>query len=283
MPALNTTIGFEAEFNNNVDALGHRLYAEGLVAQPTMHRWHCDCDICTDYESHGFHLQTDSSCGGEVISRVLRTTDDLDSLTEALQAAAFAVDAEPGTTAGFHVHVKPHRLRSVRYKCLWNYMRWEETLLLLSAGAFAQYRGVNMKFTNEAYVYRDNGYPGERARFAVQDGWDFDDVDWEATFECAEDLDRHCTLNLRGGPGTWEFRLWNSTRAAWRMQMFAGLSSAFVNKDFTTIVADEDSTDTGTLISALDLAGYSRTAEHVTRQVAFLARNDVPVAPTFTR
>ena len=216
MPDHHVTFGFEAEFSNNVDRLTAYLADAGLSRARNMHAYHCDCDCC-DFEDGGvFRSQRDSTCGGEVISQVFDSTPggwvEAREAMQGLENAALVADAEPGMSAGFHVHVEAPRSYDVRVQMLWEFVRWESPLSFLGQGRWASMRRQNQSLC---------GLYGEDLA-----------MDPEELYDTHHLADRHSNLNLHTNHGTVEFRLWNSTRAAWRMGLFAGLSVAFTDPAF---------------------------------------------------
>ena len=91
--------------------------------------------------------------------------------------------------------------------------------------------------------------------------------------------DRHTNLNVGARRAvTWEFRLWNSTRAAWRMEMYCEMSKAFMDPDFIAVLATLDppqrfrrvSAGLNLLAEAADRSGYATLPEHILRQAYYL-------------
>jgi hypothetical protein len=259
------TFGYEAEFQTNAPQAYAALHERGMTPNRDMHRWHCDCSGCSyGSDNYPFRGQTDSSCSGEVISSInridgdtfdmaeayIRTSDGNVSAREAFEAiqdAAVEYDAEPGTHSGFHVHVGVGHLdEEKKVKAVHNLCRWEELLYELAAGSLPQgLRSENTRYQQEHLISAQNQM--DQAGSAnipyaeIRDGWVVDTRDGyrhrEAPepqelsvhlYQIAQRADRHSSLNLRTTHGTWEFRLWNSTRSAWRMEMFCGLSMAMV-------------------------------------------------------
>lgn len=252
-----TTFGFEAEFHDNVAPLMAGLHARGLTATDEMHSYHCRCEMC-DFETGGvFRGQHDSSCGGEVISHVF-STDNMDEAVSAmtsLQAVAVDVDAEPSLAAGFHVHIGNAEFGRDRYAladAMWAYLRWEGWLGTVASGRWPEVRGFNV--SNRSILSGCGAYEAGEAGWGSDEwgesGFTFNGPDCiqqaEEEFSDAGlaqvkrfayhwiggDEERHLWLNLQTrNRKTWEFRLWNSTRVAWRMELFSRLSALFLNKD----------------------------------------------------
>lgn len=231
---------------------------------------------------------------------------------DALQEAAIAVDAEPSYDAGFHVHVNVNGLRlDRRSDMLWQFVRWEPTLTYIAAGRFPEQRRNNAAIRRvlascaadffsvrnacpDAPWYQATGYPQPAI---APDLVDFLAIEKALTDEELDELkrdlldihydnDRHTNLNIATRHGTWEFRLWNSTRSSWRMDLFTLLSDAWVNQEFIRCLAVELPTgdvavDARTLQVCLDLAGELAAAALLDRQLAYLERTggtDAPLA-----
>lgn len=262
------TFGFEAEFQTNVEALIGGLTSRGrdlgipLAGQHHMHNYHCDCDDICDFGSgYIFRAQTDSSCGGEVISHIFNSGDMSEAIEamHALQEVAVEVDAEPSLNAGFHVHVgKPTSWRD-RHNGFAAFLRYEDVLTNLAAGRFCHMREFNYSLRGALYgavsvydladttgiavdVLTNNLYSGcfnvdyllalnasTRGEVIAQ------------FYERAFHMDRHSNLAINTASGvTWEYRLWNSTRSAWRMEMFCRLSLLMADHEAQRLLLDLD-------------------------------------------
>ena len=198
--------GFEAEFNTDITPLVVPLYNGGFATTTEVHPWHCHCDTCDFRRIRAFHFQTDSSCGGEVITRIFDSTGAaFTDACYALQKAAVDHDVEPGQRAGFHVHVETaHVPAHLRILAFGNFRRWEGTLMGIGGGVVTTNRGFNQSLANELC--------------------EFDMHSDSEAFDYHYDNDRHSNLCVSTEHGTWEFRLWNSTRSAWRMRLYVQLS-----------------------------------------------------------
>lgn len=237
------------------------------------HSYHCDCSDC-DFDSEwDYRIQRDSSCGGEVISGVMHygydddNTDRWTTAMNTLENLSVDVDAEPGLRAGFHVHVgSPPATTKHCAETYWAYLRWEDVLGdLTAAGRFNAIREFNHRIRDDLRWW--NGYDGatganhlpQSAPWVEDPECSFMDPLWVEehgfTDEAARSsimvsawrygtcLDRHGWLNLRTrGQHTWEFRMFNSTRAAWRMEMYARTALLMVHgpavEDLLTITPD---------------------------------------------
>lgn len=233
-----TTFGFEFEVATEAAALTRHLYDLGHTGDADMHRWHCDCDGCQLDSGNLFRAQTDSSCSGELITEVLHHSPDdhryMPDVFDILQAAALEVDAEPGLTAGMHVHVGIGHLSGVQLRsALWAYMRYESVLCALAAGRWERQRenneSVRQLCSYPLHQFADEATNATSAMLHIEEHNDDLSRIQRDILDEHQAHDRHSNLNLSTNHGTWEFRLWNSTRSAWRMEMFTRLSVAMVD------------------------------------------------------
>ena len=304
-----TTYGFEAEFTTGARALIATLHREGWSSMDTLHDWHCiqrrgPCDHCAfdGPNRDGYRGQTDSSCDGEIISPVFGR-DDHDSpddffleATNALQEAAVEVDAEPGQTAGMHVHVKPDDPGTF-FQLTWEFVRWEEVLKVLAAGPFPSHRdGMNQNVATHAQTWwemygRDQTGHGTPSLAQAMQGFATgnapDPLVMRRLYQHINEADRHANLNFSETHGTAEFRIWNSSRTAWRMRLYAGVTRLFATPEFLDAVSrvelDGDSdryrfipnveANLPKLIEVID-AHDSAVAELVVRQQEFQSRGE---------
>lgn len=244
-----TTFGFEAEFHGNVDPLIAKLHDKGLAGSPQMHGYHCSCESCAWDSRYVFRAQTDSSCGGEVISTVFDFEDDMDEAIEAmhaLQEAAVEVDAEPSLLCGFHVHVSKPRSAAARYDAFLAYLAWENVLgSFVAVGRFPGVREFNYQLGPSVLPHVDiSTFEDEYGEVApprlmleplrlLESGDSTFVREVKKAWYCyAFNLDRHSWLSLNTSTEeTWEFRLYNATRSAWRMEMYVRLSVLMVNRE----------------------------------------------------
>lgn len=238
MPDLteqDLTFGFEAEFADNAEPLARRLYTAGLMQTERLHSYHCDCERCEITNGYELRAQQDSSCAGEIISAVF-TTQDLQRFAEVceeIQTAAFDVDAVPGSCAGFHVHVgggpSPTDVAA-------GFVLAEAALMdAVSPGALRNQRDFNQSsalamLSHYNRIISDYGLERaeEQTRNAINAAWT---------------TDRHSNLWHSGRYGTNEFRLWNSTASAWRMEMFVRCSLAMSTPLFLEGTTEEVTAD----------------------------------------
>lgn len=294
MPRL-ATFGFEAEFAANAASVISLLHERGYAGTDTLHGYHCDCEHCEFRNGTAFRGQTDSSCSGEIISDVFGLSDasyadyndyeDYESyyppgLMQRLCEAAVECDAEPGLNSGFHVHVGLDGLSSTnRAESLWQFIRWEPVLARIGGGRWQDQRdGMNSTVrTCVSGVWRD--YTNTSLSDSNLRSHDVDEQLKLSLLIQQECADRHSNLNIsaRRAP-TWEFRLWNSTRSAWRMEMFCGLSIAWMDPGVMSALSElphpirrhSPSEGCDSIATALTEGGHDRTAQLVIRQAAYL-------------
>lgn len=287
MPRL-TTFGFEAEFHQNANAAIAELHALGLAGAPRLHSYHCDCEYCAFGGEWAFRGQTDSSCSGEVISDIANTPREGLAWMKALEAVAIDVDAEPGFNSGFHVHVGHQDLDySDRAESLWQFIRWEHVLERVAGGRWETQRSGQNRTVRSCLSGLFADVTDRPLNIGSLIGVELNDDDMDIDLprfkrnllETHMESDRHSNLNIgnRRHP-TWEYRLWNSTRVAWRMELFTGLSVALIDPAVASNLAEltppmrmrSQSSGLSDIALACDDAGHSRTAELVTRQAAYL-------------
>lgn len=209
--------GFECELASGaVDAL-NILADKGLARDRRLHSYHCHCEQC-DYNSRwAIRGQQDCTADGELITKILTYDSDeanntIAELANALQVAR----AGTGTGVGFHVHVgredmdQPARLRLYRM-----FLRYQTDLDELASTSFSRVRDYNTPLSLGRWHNDDNhmGMPDHPV-------WANDET------EASDHVAGGWLVQKRN---TFEFRLWNSTRAEWRMHLAVGVSVAMVN------------------------------------------------------
>jgi hypothetical protein len=296
----------EAEFETGAASVIALLHERGFAGDGELHGYHCDCPTCYD-RNIPFRGQTDSTCSGEIISSVFSydgaTYDNgydnisarrPDGIFDALQAAAVDADAEPGMHAGVHVHVgASHMDIEHRQDALWAFARVEPMLMHLAHGRFTSHRTMNHSVRDLLYDSlrrparrRDPGVSTTGSAIAAlenDDGHDDEGYNLLAAKQLAtmtiDAADRHANLSTRTRHRTWEFRLWNSTRSAWRYEMFARVSTALVDPDVVgrllevPVVHRASDGHLHKFVGVLTAAGHDRAAELVQRQREYLRRN----------
>lgn len=241
--------GLEVEFGSGARQVAQRLFSAGLSACNYLHEYHCRCEHCDITGRRGhvngimpFHAQADSSCSGEIISRPLRFsevyTDGLGGRWKAedflakLAQAAVDIDAEPDESAGVHVHISVEDIQGPRLSrgsAVVAFYLWEPFLVRLASGRFARQRQNNASMRQTCL---DNGFRLPTAYLSPTHRRNFADL-WN-------DQDRHSNLCTNTRHNTWEFRLWNSTRSAKRLEMYVRVSLALMTPDVYNILKTID-------------------------------------------
>lgn len=162
-----------------------------------------------------------------------------------LQTSAVDVDAEPGYDAGLHVHVEiGSRSRPL---LVWQFIEWEPVLMEIAAGRFHAIRDSNSALTalhTHGVQWANTTMrlmPSNTARIARETRLEapaetFDSLS-QYVWERHRGSDRHNNLNVRTRYDTWEYRLWNSTRSAWRMELWCWLSLAFADQRLLPVLS----------------------------------------------
>lgn len=289
-PTTGPSFGFESEFARNAEPLAVELHRRGMTGDSLLHGWHCDCDYCSGGYEYPLSVQRDSTVDGEVISRPFTDWEEARAVMVTLQQAAVEVDAEPGENAGLHVHVqRPHRV-NFRAEAFLAYLAWEPALTTLAQGRFPYLRAMNRMVRADigSYLYnagdnvtRDAGPTIDRLVQALKD----DPGDMDAR-EMARRLygwhyenDRHSHLNLKTRFQTWEFRIWNSTRSAWRIELACRLAQAWTQRPLVEALLTHDGpNDLSGLVDVIaNNAADDTLSELVTRQSDYLHRaEDIP-------
>lgn len=227
------TFGFELEYASGATKVAAHLYGSGLSKSDYLHGYHCSCDQCAVVERHGvkppdIHCQTDSTADGEFITRVLSDWDDFRLIAEGLSEAGTAVGATTGPRCGLHVHVGQRtdgvadEHNSVVPQAYLAYERYFTEII--APGRSQQKRDMNTTLMQAFRNYVVDGYAGVRP-----DSWlDIGRPALYAHLLGVIQRDRHVDLNFNTRLGTWEFRVFNATNSAWRMELAARMAVAFV-------------------------------------------------------
>jgi hypothetical protein len=296
----NYTFGFEAEFATEASPLVTELHRMGFTGSGTMHNYTCDCDVCAirfdDYDGDPdyFHediyrlrAKYDSSCGGEIISKVFDNVEQAIQSFDAIQQAALITDTEPGLQAGFHVHVgRRHLTKEQRGRLVMAMTLWENVLFDIAAGRWPHNRGWNVslltlmhhQFRSEALTH---GLPISTIDHGLLEqllekitGTMHERTFYRSIADEHQEVDRHSTMAFSPRWPTMEFRLWNSTRAAWRMELWCRLSRLLANPDFVNTML----TDWHYQVSMDDFLSMSSTSndtvlvELLERQIGYVQR-----------
>lgn len=307
----NYTFGFEAEYQINVQEIARAMYDAGHTYDTSLHNYTCDCIGCTVseydpdageqvYDSdniYNLRIKNDSSCGGELISKVWDTPNDsrLHKLWSDIEEAAVALNTEPSLTAGFHVHVsREHLTLPQRGRLVLAFTGWEQALLQLGSGRWPSNRNWNgllsdnLRYTFDAIL--SSGVFGERditlPKFGQilnclrnTDDENLKRMTYRKIAREHQHIDRHTSMAFSERHPTMEFRLWNSTRAAWRMELWCRLSLLMADPRFVSLMLDEWTPTVSVydficLIEKYDSADNSRTLELADRQFRYLLNCD---------
>lgn len=217
-----TDFGFEVEVRSNGEAVREHLYERGLVISERLHAYHCGCDECRyDHEDGAFAAQRDCTVDAEFVSRILKHgSRRANRAVHGIAGALQATQAEVHGHTGCHVHVSKDGLDRKATVRLWRlFNRYHLALDEIASGGQSRVRTYNspprpvpesdgLWAATEAATDR---YGGDHY-YRVPDG---------------------CSGNFGGSwlvqkQNTYEFRLWNATRMAWRMKTYIGLSVAMV-------------------------------------------------------
>lgn len=302
MPVVNTnyTFGFEAEFATDATPLVVELHRLGFTGGNTLHNYTCDCEFCTvvldnydDGEPDLFHediwnlrAKYDSSCGGEVISKVFLSIEDAAPSFDAIEQSALSTDTEPGLQAGFHVHVgRRHLTKDWRGRLVFAMTLWENVLFDIAAGRWPHNRGWNISLLQLlSYYYGQeantmgiayDSVNGELLEKMLADvtGTMHERMFYRSVADDHQNVDRHSTMAFSPRWPTMEFRLWNSTRAAWRMELWCRLSRILADPTFIQMMLTNWSPDV-TMQSFLDMTKTvmyeDRLIELLTRQIDYV-------------
>lgn len=203
-----------------------------------------------------------------------------------LQDAAVEVDAEPGMNAGLHVHVRAPRGDRNLARAFLAFVAWENALYELAQGRFTYLRDMNRRVNDDVCNYlvgmgevvgRDrNRQARDKVNALVDRARTGDDYALAYSLYMAHyDADRHSHLSVNTRFTTWEFRIWNSTRSAWRMELACRLACAWADTEFIDALLDceqERNVDALLQVIAADWQGDDRLASLVNRQVNYLPR-----------
>lgn len=201
------TFGFELEVSDGANNTLAYLREFGLTQHTRLHAYHCNCSQCepTD-EGWLFKAQQDCTADGEFISRILDFgSPDADRAIDGLSRALLLAGAKTDGNVGNHVHVS-HQGMDAPAKNRLNrlFARYETELFEIAAASHEAMRTYNGR--QEVPTFNDEFWTAPRSGR---------------------------NRNQQGHRITWkdptvEFRLWDSTKAAWRIRTHVGLSVAMV-------------------------------------------------------
>src|SRR6266704_2429337 len=220
--ARMTTTGFELEVS-----YGHRnvidgLRSIGMTDYTRLHGYHCGCENCQPRPWFGpqqkwFKAQSDCTADGEFISGIFDYgSEALDHAIAGLGHVLLrAAGCDTNGSVGNHVHVGREVLDNSAGAML---------RLVRLFGRYA-FDLQEIAAANRHNMRTYNGHIGIPA--ATDELWTATD-DGNGGRYYPEDLLRTTGHTLAIKSRTVEFRLWNSTKAPWRIRTHVGLSNAFV-------------------------------------------------------
>lgn len=244
MPASARKFGFELEYASHAQAMVAELHANGMMKMDYLHDYHCTCPQCQfvevqTYDRHDrviytqpadLRAQRDSTADGEFISRVLDDWDHLTTIVDALTEAARNAQATASARCGLHVHVdtssdqtntdqRSHSRRIVPAA----YLAFERYFTeIVAPGASVRKRDMNSTLMEATRQFASDQY-GAAERWMDMGRGAVDDMLLQTIGR-----DRHVDLNWSRRHETWEFRCFNSTNAAWRIELACRMAVAFV-------------------------------------------------------
>jgi len=233
---LSRTFGFELEVAGGANEVARRLRSAGLSLSGDQHGWHCHCCECNESfgeQGNWLKVQTDSSCGGEVISSILKWSNQgttavaepnptylIHSLTDIL----IDLDTPIDQRCGLHVHVGARDLSDRQLGRLYELVHHHEAILYrLACGRAERHRGYDNNF-NYCRPMSAFDNPVEAKELAA--------IKSAQVKASPIAYNKYIAANLMPVEtlGTVEFRLWESTRSARRLEFYAKLSVALVER-----------------------------------------------------
>lgn len=193
--------GIELEIRSGAHKVLGDLYRSGDASDNHYHDYHCRCPNCNpERKDVSFFAQKDCTVAGEIISTIMEygSPRHLEAV-EKLSAAMLRNRATTVGDTGLHVHVSRADFTTRRQDRILHRLmsRYHTELEEIAAGPHPAVRGYNPKpHPASAIVWSGSDIPD-------CGGW----------------------LRKTEKP-TYEFRLWNSTRVAWRINLAIGLSVA---------------------------------------------------------
>lgn len=236
-------ISFEQEFSGNGDAVARRLYDAGYAYSPHAVGYH---QSEGRYEGEGeriCYVETDSSCGYELIFSKIDLTDrsQADAVSECQKILKELRDEEQirlSARCGFHVHLDVSRWgmkEIVSAYHLWNYL--EDPIFRMSSAFWATHRDEEVGGGYSSPVPK--GYTSRtdigNIMYERRDALNFSHI-LRARGNCGCGAARHedwsnCTCNI--GQQTLEFRVFNATINPRKIRAYIAFCAAFVNMAMT--------------------------------------------------
>jgi hypothetical protein len=207
---MTLTVGFELEVSGNARSVLSHLQNAGLTTHTRLHDYHCCCEQCEPSTMPAlFKAQLDCTADGEFITSILEYgSRDMDKAILGISRALILGKGCVGGSVGNHVHVSQEGMSGMaKRRLLRIFARYEGDLLEIAAAGHDCMRGYNGRMTVPDMLWDEvEGRPQRERR--------------------ASSMSHGNTLAWKNP--TVEFRLWNATRAAWRIRTHVGLSAAMV-------------------------------------------------------
>lgn len=189
-----------------------------LLGLDHLHDYHCECgDCCPHRHAPDWTAQEDCTADGELISRILAYgTPSADAAIDRLGDVLREARATTSTNQGLHVHVGTEDMTPESWVRMWRiWFRYQDEVADLARGRFRHVRSYNQPnvFTQQV---------SDAETF-----WKSDDLAaaWRTV---GRPYFRTAWLNANTCHDTVEFRLWNATRATWRIHLAVGVSTAIL-------------------------------------------------------
>jgi len=237
------TVGYEYEIADGGDTVAEILHRMGATGDAHLHPYHCSCSAACKHDDprYLFSPQQDPTVSAEFPSKILEWgSERCESAFETMERAVVIAGAGLGGDSGMHVHVaKPFGVRSAprdddgtplftrrgatTWRLLRLFTRYQSELAEIAAGPEGQVRGYNepMEVPAEASdLFWNADLTGRCPTYQSQ---------WERTGRPNRDganLVCGSWLTPTRHDKTYEFRLWNAGKAAWRQRLAVGLSVA---------------------------------------------------------
>lgn len=217
-----TTFGFELEVSSGARATLAILNRDGLTGHSRFHDYHCGCTECRarlvanggDQRQYLFKAQNDCTADGEFITNILEYGSvAADRAISGISRALLLGGANVSGSVGNHVHVDQSGMDTASKLRLGRlFVRYQEELADIAAGPFRQVRGYNNPCS------------------ARPELWTATDGVMPMRGDYAMNMYSLCNGSyLAWKDPTVEFRLWNATKAAWRIRTHVGLSVGMVH------------------------------------------------------
>ncbi len=280
------TFGYEFEVHGNGAAVLDLLFSQGAVPDNSLHEYHCGdngCDDC-DHENYGprgqwlFSAQRDETVSAGFPSKVLTWgTEQAERAFLTMEHAAVLAGADLSGNSGMHVHVvKPER-EGNDPEYVWNDDPYADRPFTTREQVTWRMLRIFVRYQDDLELVAHAGRSGMRrypnSRVSVHDP----ELFWGQDLDDAPSVNRHgryvhaapaegSWLEINRHPNTYEFRLWNAAKAAWRQRLAVGLSVAMVE----AAMAGEDVTedDPRSLAEVLHPYTDDETIDNLLRQFA---------------